>query len=446
MGREDQIIKERLRKIKDLRKNKINPYPNKFDKKQSAAEASKSKLNSKIKTAGRLMTKRDIGKIAFANLQDTSGKIQIVLQKGETPEKVFELFKKYVDSGDYVGVEGKIIKTKTGQISILVNKLELLSKSVKPLPEKWHGLQDKEDRYRKRYLDLIMNPEVKEIFEKRAKIIQTLRNFLVEKEFVEVQTPTLQPIYGGALAKPFKTYYNAYNKDVYLRIAPELYLKRLVVGNFEKVFEFAKCFRNEGADWSHNPEFTLLEFYQAYIDYNDLMKITEDLIINVVKKVNGKPEIKREKKTIKIKKPFKKITFDNLTKGKMTDEVFKEEVKKIKEPTFVIDHPIEMSPLAKDKDGRTVQRFQLIIDGVEVVNAFSELNDPEDQEKRFREQQKSKSEEKHTFDKDFVEALQYGMPPTAGWGMGIDRFVMLLTDSNSLREVMLFPFMKPEDK
>jgi lysyl-tRNA synthetase class 2 len=444
MGREDEIIKERLRKLKYLKTSGINPYPHKFDKRQNTEQCLKAKVGSKVKTAGRLMTKRDIGKIAFCDLQDKVGKIQIVLQKDETPEKVFGFFKKYVDSGDYVGVEGKIIKTKTKQLSILVNKFEMLSKSIKPLPEKWHGLQDKEDRYRKRYLDLIMNPGVKKTFEKRAKIIQALRDYLIKKEFVEVQTPTLQSIYGGALAKPFKTYYNAYNKDVYLRIAPELYLKRLIVGNFEKVFEFAKCFRNEGADWSHNPEFTLLEFYQAYIDYNDLMKITEDLIIDVVKNINGKPEIVRGNKKIKLKKPFKKITFDKLTKGKMTDEIFKEEAKKLKEPTFVINHPIEMSPLAKEKDNKTVQRFQLIIDGVEIVNAFSELNNPEEQEKRFREQQKLKSEEKHTFDKDFVEALQYGMPPTAGWGMGVDRFVMLLTNSNSLREIMLFPFMKPE--
>jgi len=444
MGREQQIINERIRKIKEMREQGINPYPNKFDKKQNTNECLKAKLGTKIKTAGRLMIKRNLGKISFANLKDSSGKIQIVLQDAETPKRITDFFKKYIDTGDFVGVEGKIFKTKTKEISILVKKLELLSKAVLPLPEKWHGLQDKEERYRKRYLDFIMNPKVKEVFEKRQKIIQALRDFLIKKNFIEVQTPTLQSIYGGAIAKPFKTHYNAYNRDVYLRIAPELYLKRLIIGGFEKVFEFANCFRNEGVDWSHNPEFTNLEFYQAYIDYNELMKITEDLIIEVVKKVNGKAEIERNNKKIKLKKPFRKVTFENLTNGKMSDEVFKEEIKKIKEPTFVIDHLLEISPLAKEKDEKTVQRFQLIIDGIEVVNAFSELNDPKEQEKRFREQQKLKTEEKHSFDADFVESLKYGMPPTAGWGMGVDRFVMLLTNSNSLRDVILFPFMKGE--
>lgn len=445
MGREQQITNERIRKIKEMREQGINPYPNKFDKKQNTNECLKAKLGTKIKTAGRLMIKRNLGKISFANLKDSSGKIQIVLQDAETPKRITDFFKKYIDTGDFVGVEGKIFKTKTKEISILVKKLELLSKAVLPLPEKWHGLQDKEERYRKRYLDFIMNPKVKEVFEKRQKIIQALRDFLIKKNFIEVQTPTLQSIYGGAIAKPFKTHYNAYNRDVYLRIAPELYLKRLIIGGFEKVFEFANCFRNEGVDWSHNPEFTNLEFYQAYIDYNELMKITEDLIIEVVKKVNGKAEIERNNKKIKLKKPFRKVTFENLTNGKMSDEVFKEEIKKIKEPTFVIDHLLEISPLAKEKDEKTVQRFQLIIDGIEVVNAFSELNDPKEQEKRFREQQKLKTEEKHSFDADFVESLKYGMPPTAGWGMGVDRFVMLLTNSNSLRDVILFPFMKSEE-
>jgi lysyl-tRNA synthetase, class II len=313
------------------------------------------------------------------------------------------------------------------------------------LPEKWHGMQDEEERYRKRYLDVIANPEVKDIFKKRGETIKALRDFLINKGFLEVETPVLQPIYGGANAKPFMTHYNVYDKDVFLRIAPELYLKRLIVAGFEKVFEFARCFRNEGADWSHNPEFSLLEFYQAYIDYNELMKITEELIIEVVKKVNGKAEIERDGKKILIKKPFKKITFKELTKGKMTDEAFKEEVKKIKEPTFVTNHPIDISPLAKKNDENTVQRFQLIIDGIEIVNAFSELNDPVDQEARFREQEKKKCEDKHKFDKDFIEALKYGMPPTGGFGMGVDRFVMLITGCHSLREILLFPFMKPDN-
>ncbi|MCK9596837.1 OB-fold nucleic acid binding domain-containing protein [Candidatus Pacearchaeota archaeon] len=444
MGREEQIIEERLKKIKELEKKKINPYPNSFDKKDSANECLKIKLGSKVKTAGRLMTKRELGKIAFAKLRDSSGDIQLVFQDGKTPDKIFGFFKEYIDAGDFAGVEGETFKTKTGEISILVKKIELLSKAILPLPEKFHGLQDDEEKFRKRYLDIITNPEVGEMFKKRGETIKAIRDFLNNKGFLEVETPVLQPLYGGANAKPFITHYNVYNKDVYLRIAPELYLKRLIVAGFEKVFEFARCFRNEGADWSHNPEFSLLEFYQAYIDYNELMKMTEELIIEVVKKVNGKAEIKRDEKNILIKKPFKKITFKELTKGKMTDEAFKEAVRKIKEPTFVINHPLDISPLAKKNDEKTVQRFQLIIDGIEVVNAFSELNDPIDQEERFREQEKRKSEEKHKFDKDFVEALKHGMPPTGGFGMGIDRFVMLITGSHSIREILLFPFMKPE--
>jgi lysyl-tRNA synthetase class 2 len=445
MGREEQIISERFRKIDELRKQKINPYPDKYEKKENCKECLDAKIGKKVKTAGRLMTKRDIGKIVFSNLRDDYGEIQIVLQEGKTSDEMRDFFKRYLDIGDFIGIEGEIFKTKTGQKSILVKKIEILSKAILPLPEKWHGMQDEEERYRKRYLDVIANPEVKDIFKKRGETIKALRDFLINRGFLEVETPVLQPIYGGANAKPFMTHYNVYDKDVYLRIAPELYLKRLIVAGFEKVFEFARCFRNEGADWSHNPEFSLLEFYQAYIDYNELMKITEDLIIEVVKKVNGKAEIERDGKKISIKKPFKKITFKELTKGKMTDEAFKEEVKKIKEPTFVTNHPIDISPLAKKNDESTVQRFQLIIDGIEIVNAFSELNDPVDQEARFREQEKKKCEDRHKFDSDFVEALKYGMPPTGGFGMGVDRFVMLITGSHSLREILLFPFMKPED-
>ncbi len=443
MGREEQIINERKRKIAELQKQGIDPYPAKSDKKQTAEECSKVKIGTSVKTAGRLVTKRDLGKIAFANLQDSSGKIQIVLQEGETPKNIKDFFKKYVDSGDFIGVEGKVFKTKTKQISILVKKVTILSKSILPLPEKWHGLQDKEDRYRKRYLDLIMNPDTKKVFEKRSETIKGLRDFLNNQGFLEVDTPVLQAIAGGAIAKPFITKYNAYDTDVYMRIAPELYLKRLLVGGFEKVFEFSRCFRNEGVDWSHNPEFTNLEFYQAYMEYNELMKLAENMIVEVVKKVNGKAEIMRAGKKITVKKPFKRITFDKLTKGKMTDEAFKEAIKNIKEPTFITDHPLDISPLAKKKDDKTVQRFQIIIDGIEIANAFSELNDPLDQEERFIEQSKKKGD-KHEHDKDFVEALKYGMPPAAGFGIGVDRFVMLLADKNSLREILLFPFMKPE--
>ncbi len=448
MAREQEIKKERLKKINDLRKKGIEVYCYFFDKKDSAKDLQNKykKLkagqvtNKKAKIAGRVMVIRDIGKINFVSLQDSSGRVQIILQQDKTPKQVIDFFKRYIDTGDFIGIEGIVMKTKRGELSILADKLELLSKALLPLPEKWHGLKNKEERYRKRYLDLVMNPEVKEIFEKRAEVIKVLRDFLIKRGFIEVETPVLQPIAGGAIAKPFITKYNAYNTNVYLRIAPELYLKRLLVGGFEKVFEFSRCFRNEGVDWSHNPEFTNLEFYQAYIDYNELMKITEELIVEVVERVDGKAEIVRNGRKIRIKKPFKKISFKELIKGKMIDESFKEEIKKIKEPTFIINHPVSISPLAKKNDEKTVQRFQLIIDGVEIVNAFSELNDPQEQEERFKKQ--AKRDEKHEYDAEFVEALEYGMPPAAGFGMGVDRFVMLLTGKNSLREILLFPFMR----
>ncbi len=449
MTRQQQIINEKKRKLNELIKAGINPYAYKFDvgdfsneiKEKYAKLRNNHRSKSRVKVAGRVMIVRSLGKLVFVTIQDSKGRLQLILQKGKTSEKDFELFRKYIDVGDFVGCDGSVMKTKTGEVSVLVKKMELLSKSLLPLPEKWHGLQDKEERYRKRYLDLIMNPDVKEVFVKRSEVIKVLRDFLIKKDFLEVDTPVLQAIPGGAIAKPFATKYNAYNTNVYLRIAPELYLKRLLIGGFGKVFEFARCFRNEGVDWSHNPEFTNLEFYQAYIDYKQLMELTEDLIVEVVKKVNAKPEIERGGKKIVIKKPFKKITFKQLTKGKMSDDVFKEAIKKIKEPTFVINHPMDISPLAKKNDDKTVQRFQLIIDGIEIVNAFSELNDPLEQEQRFKRQKKG---EKHEHDKDFVEALKYGMPPAAGFGMGVDRFVMLITGSNSLREVLLFPFMKGE--
>ena len=449
MARGSEIKKERLKKIQELRKKGIEIYPYCFDKKDSAQSLQEkfkkikpdSITSSKAKTAGRVMIIRGFGGITFGSIQDSTGIIQIILQDKKTPEKILDFFKKYIDTGDFVGVEGTVMRTKRGELSILVKDIKILSKALLPLPEKWHGLKDKEERYRKRYLDLIMSPEVKQVFLKRSKTIEALRNFLIKNNFIEVDTPVLQPIAGGAIAKPFITKYNAYNVNVYMRIAPELYLKRLLVGGFEKVFEFSRCFRNEGVDWSHNPEFTNLEFYQAYIDYKELMKITEDLIVDVVKKVNGKAEIERNGKKITIKKPFKKITFKEITKGKMTDEAFKEGIEKIKEPTFIINHPIDISPLAKKNDDKTVQRFQLVIDGMEIVNAFSELNDPQDQEQRFKEQAKKKGE-KHEFDKDFVEALEYGMPPAAGFGLGVDRFVMLLAGKDSLRDVLLFPFMR----
>lgn len=488
MGREDQIIKERLRKVTEIRKKSINPYPHKFDKKQNAAEALKSKLGTKVKTAGRLVTKRDMGKIAFANLQDASGKIQIVLQREDTPDKVFELFKKYVDSGDFIGVGGKIVKTKTGQISVLVKGLELLSKSIKPLPEKWHGLQAKEDRYRKRYLDLIMSPEVKKVFEKRAIIIDTIRTMLKEDNFLEVETPNLQSIYGGASATPFTTHLNALKMNLFLSISPELYLKRLVVGGYEKVFTICKNFRNEGIDAQHNPEFTMLEFYYAYASYEKLMKMTEELIKKLLKNLGLGNKIEYQGKKLDFKTPIKRVAFRDLLKekikidinevndfeklkkeiqkrkisgvnvkdckhyGALLDELYKRVVRpSIIQPIFLTNYPVEMIALAKrnEKNPRLINSFQLIVNGAEVIKAYDELNDPEDQEKRLKEQAgllKTGDEAAMPMDKDFINALKIGLPPTAGYGLGIDRLTMLLTNQPSIRDVILFPFMKPEDK
>ena len=488
MGREEQIIHERLRKLEELRKQGINPYPHQFEKKQDSSECLKSKLGTKVKTAGRIMTKRDIGKIAFCELQDSAGKVQIVLQEKETPKKEFEFFKDYIDAGDFAGVEGEMFKTKTGQISILVKKIELLSKSILPLPEKFHGLQDKEERYRKRHLDLAMNHEVKGVFEKRAQIIDIIKKFLKEKGFIEVETPALQSVYGGASATPFKTHLNALDIDLFLSISPELYLKRLVVGGFEKVFTIGKNFRNEGIDKFHNPEFTMLEFYYAYANYEKLMDMTEEIINKLLGELELKSEIQYNDKKLNFKMPIKRIKFSKLILDKTgidiekasTFELLKKEIEKNKlkdveikecrhygalldelykrvvrpsiiQPVFLTNYPVEMIALAKrnEKNPKIINSFQLIIDGTEIVKAYDELNDPIDQENRLNEQSELLREgdrEAMPMDEDFINTLKSGMPPTAGYGLGIDRLVMLLTNQPSIRDVILFPFMKPEEK
>ena len=445
---ERDLIKAREDKREKLEAAGLEIYPAKSDRNYTVKKVLDSHKefiagNENLKLAGRIISLRGHGAIIFADLVDESGKIQLFFKKDNLGDdfKIIEL----LDIGDFVGATGKLFITKAGEITLEVSEFKLLTKSMRPLPEKWHGLSDIETRYRQRYVDLIVNPEVKELFYKRSKIIQTLRNFLINNGFLEVETPTLQPIAGGAVAKPFITHYNAYDRDVYLRIAPELYLKRLIVGGFEKVFEFARCFRNEGVDATHNPEFTNLEFYWAYTDYEKLMEFTEDLMRNLVKEVFGRLDIEIAGEKIDFGEKFPRITFDKMTDGKNTDEAFKVAVRKTIHPTFVIDHPVDISPLAKRKDVSTVERFQLILGGLEVVNAFSELNDTVDQKKRFEEQVERKEDgEKHPYDEDFIKALEYGMPPTAGWGMGVDRMVMLLTGSKTLREILFFPFMKPE--
>ena len=444
---ENEYIKIRKGKLDNLIKAGVNPYPYSFNKKYSSVEALKLKIGTKkVSLAGRLMLIRDMGRLCFAHVQDEVGKIQIAFNEKEIGKEKYKFFIKNFDLGDFIGIEGKMFKTKRGEVTLLVKKFEMLSKSLRPLPDKWHGLIDTEERYRKRYLDLIFNKEVKGKFVLRNKIIKSLTDFLESKNFLQVDTPIIQPMAGGAIAQPFKTRYNAYDSDVYLRIAPELYLKRLIVGGFEKIYEIGKCFRNEGVDANHNPEFTIIEFYWAYADYNDLMKLTEEMFVKLVKQVFGKNFIIYEGKKIAFKKPFARKTFFEITGGKLNDEAFKEGIKKLIQPTFVIDHPTELKPLSKkNPDGKTVQSFQLIIAGSELINAYSEINDPQDQLERFKEQDKNRKKgdkEAHAIDYDYVEALEYGMPPTAGWGLGVDRLVKILTNSETLREVMLFPYMR----
>ncbi len=480
MGREEQIINERKRKIAELRKQGINPYVYKFDKTQSCAECVKSKTGGKVKTAGRLMTYRDLGKIAFGNLRDMGGDVQIVLQEGKTPEKIREFAKKYVDTGDFVGVEGKIIKTKTGQISVLVNKLELLTKSILPLPDKWHGLQDKEERYRKRYLDLVMNPEVRGVFEKRQQIINAIREYLVKENYVEVQTPILQPIYGGTNAKPFDSKLNALDMKVYMRISNEMYLKRLIGGGYEKVFEFSPDFRNEGIDKLHNPEFTQVETMWAYADYKDNMKLWEKVIEFIVKRVHGKTRIEIGGNKIDFKIPWAKVKFLDAIKkyakidftkfksleeakkaaekigidtqgvldiGKLMIEVFEAKVQpNIIQPSMIYDYPQEAAILSRAENG-IAKSFEVIINGWEIALSYCEENDPAALRAKWEQQEKALKrgdEEAQKMDEDFLNMLQQGMPPTSGLGMGIDRLVMLLTNQASIRDVILFPFMKPE--
>src|SRR3972149_6076508 len=474
MGREEEIIKERERKIQELKKQKINPYAYRFDKKDSVAKALKSKMGAAIKTAGRIMTKREIGKIAFSVLQDFTGRIQLVFQDGETSKKDFDFFGKYIDTGDIVGVEGKIFKTKTGEHSILVKNLVLLTKSILPLPDKWHGLEDKEERYRKRYLDLLMNPEVKAVFMKREKIIDAIREFLKNKGFVEVETPYLQTVYGGAEARPFKTHMNALNLDLFLAISPELYLKRLTVGGLDRVFTIARNFRNEGIDKWHNPEFTMMEIYQAYADYNEMMSLFEGIYEYACKKVLNTTKIKIGDTAIDFKTPWKRVTVAEAIKqyakidvlkmseselldfaeekgieykdkswGMLVASIFEHFCEKnLIQPTFVTDHPKETTPLCKlhRKDARLIERFEPFCMGAELGNAYSELNDPVLQKKLLEEQQKKLkegAEGAHPYDSDFVNALEVGLPPTGGLGLGVDRMIILLTGQQSIRDIIL---------
>jgi len=481
-----QEEQNRIKRLGKIRKLGIDPYPTNVLRTHYCQEVKDNfdKLINKknISLVGRLRLIRCHGKISFAQIEDGTGKIQICFRQDIVGKDDYEKFKNLIDVGDFLEVKGELFKTKKGEKTLLIKEYVLLTKTLLPLPEKWHGLVDIETRFRKRYLDLIANPKVKKIFKKRSLIIKLIREFFDQHGFIEVETPILQPIPGGANARPFVTHHNALDIDLYLRIAPELYLKRLIIGGFEKVYEIARCFRNEGIDFAHNPEFTQIEFYQAYANYKDLMKLTEEFMQFILENVEKKKKINYQGKEIDFSVPYPRITFrdalirfaqidiekekskeqlleigqkynleidPNWGKGKILDEIYKELVRpKIIQPTFLVDHPVELSPLAKRKKDNPnyVERFQLIVSGIEICNAFSELNDPLDQEKRFKEQQKLRElgdKEAQSYDKDFIEALKYGMPPTAGEGIGIDRLVAILCNVHNIKEIILFPTMRP---
>ncbi|MBM4200791.1 MAG: lysine--tRNA ligase [Gammaproteobacteria bacterium] len=489
---ENKLIAQRREKLAEIRRSGI-AFPNDFrrntlvqplhDEYGDQDGATIETRNVRVKAAGRLMGKRLMGKASFAHIQDMSGRMQTFLQKEALPEGVYEQFKQW-DLGDIVGVEGTLFKTKTGELSIKASDIRLLTKSLQPLPEKYHGLTDTETRYRQRYVDLIVSEETRRVFRRRVEIIRYIRNFLSDRGFLEVETPMMQPIPGGARAKPFVTHHNALDMALYLRIAPELYLKRLVVGGFEKVFEINRSFRNEGLSTKHNPEFTMIEFYQAYADYRDLMNLTEEMLRGIATTLFGTTVIEHQGQEYDLGAPFRRLTVlesiahynpgiapaalaeraaaagiaqglgipvaagDGL--GKIQTEIFEKTVEhRLMEPTFITEYPAEVSPLARRNDDNPfiTDRFEFFVAGRELANGFSELNDPEDQAARFRQQADDKAagdEEAMHYDADYIRALEYGLPPTAGEGIGIDRLVMFFTDSPSIRDVILFPQMRPE--
>jgi len=483
----DELRKIRLKKLETIKKDGLLAYPIKTKRTHKIAEVLKdfnklSRSKKEITLVGRIKSLRVHGGATFFHIEDGTGKIQAYFKKDRLGDRGYQFFLDNFDIGDFIEVGGVLFKTKKGERTIEGADFKMLVKSLLPLPEKWHGLKDVEERYRKRYLDLIFNPQVKKKFELRSKIIKEIREFLEKEEFLEVETPVLQPIYGGAKAKPFKTHLNALDLDLYLRIAPELYLKRLLVGGFEKVYEIGRVFRNEGMDRFHNPDYTHFEFYWAYADYKDLMKLVEKMFENLLKKIFKKSEIEYEGKKINFKTPWPRVEFTQLIrkytkinleeinlealkkeaqklgieiregagKAEIADDIYKKYCQsKIWDPTFIIYHPLGAFPLAKSLEENPLKlaSFQLVVAGWELALGFSELNDPIEQRKRFEEQEKlfkKGFEEAQRIDEDFLEALEYGTPPAAGFGMGIDRLVVLLTDSHSLREVILFPTMRPK--
>ncbi|MFH0798499.1 MAG: lysine--tRNA ligase [Candidatus Woesearchaeota archaeon] len=490
METDNQYVRDRMEKLRKWIELGVNPFPYSYNKThdsvdvvEKATTLEPGKASKKfVSVAGRVMSIRVMGNASFAHIQDKKGKVQIYFTKDELGEN-YKPFSKLLETGDFVGVYGKVYKTNRGEPTVMATKMELLSKGLRPLPEKFHGLTDAELRYRQRYVDMFVNPEVKAVFETRAKILSAVREFLQGKGFIEAETPLLQPIYGGANARPFKTHINAWNFDMYLSISPETYLKRLLVGGFEKVYYLGKNFRNEGSDKTHNPEFTMMECYQAYGDYEDMMEITEDLYEFVCMKVLGTTKVKYQDKTIDFKKPWKRLPmkeaimkFADIDVDKLDDKELKTAMRnynveyegdfsrdlaiellfeelcedKLVQPTFITEHPLGSTSLCKAKrnNPNVLERFEPFVNGWEIGNAYSELNDPILQEKLFLEQEekgRGGDDEFHPMDKDYVQALQFGMPPAGGLGLGIDRMVMLLTDSATIRDVILFPTMKPKE-
>jgi len=482
----NELIHIRQEKEKGLRDLGIETYPQDRGPYATTEDVEKrfgdvpndelEKVEERVSVAGRIMAFRDFGKSAFMHIQDRKGKLQAYVRKDILKNPGYDVFKKF-DICDIVGISGKVFKTKTGELTILAEDMKLLTKSLRPLPEKWHGLKDVEERYRKRYLDLIVNAKVREVFTKRARIIEFIRRHFIARDFIEVETPMMHVIPGGAVAKPFITHHNALGMDLFLRIAPELYLKRLVVGGFERVFEINRNFRNEGISVRHNPEFTMLEFYLAYATYEDLMTLTEEMVSSLVHELFGGYTVTYSGREIDFSVPWRRITMEEAlrefgdfdlslisdagrlasfakgleiegaekdTKGKLITKIFEELCeKKLVQPTFITHYPVEVSPLAKrsKEHPEITERFELYISGMEIANGFNELNDPADQKERFLEQIKDK-EEGVMMDEDYITALEYGLPPTAGEGMGIDRLTMLLTDSPSIREVIFFPLLR----
>ncbi|MCD6527993.1 MAG: lysine--tRNA ligase [Desulfuromonas sp.] len=486
----NELVAQRMAKADDLRRNGVNPYTNGFEVTHQTAQIKEAHADDTAQDlenceqdyviAGRIMARRDFGKAAFIQIQDRTGRLQVYVGKNKIGDDSFAVFGK-LDVGDIVGIGGKPFRTKTDELSLRADSLQLLTKSLQPLPEKWHGLTDVETRYRQRYLDLIVNPQVGEVFKKRSRIISLMREFMQQRDYLEVETPMMQEVAGGATARPFVTHHNTLKMDLFLRIAPELYLKRLVVGGFERVFEINRNFRNEGISIQHNPEFTMIEFYQAYATYHDLMDMTEEMIGHIAEQVCGSRVISYGGREVDLTAPWQRLTVkeailkygevsaedledpakalayarklgldfdDNIGYGKLLTELFDEVAEpKLWNPTFVTEYPTDVSPLSRRNNERpeVVDRFELFVVGRELANAFSELNDPIDQKGRFEDQLVEKEagdDEAHAMDEDYIRALEYGLPPTAGEGIGIDRLVMLLTDSASIRDVILFPQLR----